>query len=319
MADSTGKTSHFSRYLKKLRTESGLSQEELASLIGTSNSTICRYESGRQVPSKYYRAKLADVFGVPGYSLFDEDSIPGAYLPDVKIETQDRIRHAMLTGDYNYIDDTVYRIHTLDSRDAYDSDITQIEAYLKNWSFFHQGALKDHILDRLIECIRITRPKFSLEIVQVDGQPDTPLNYIELNILNAIGVMCIRSGDGNTAMRLFGILLKECEKGMLPTEKRFFQKCILSINLATALRKSGLADKARALLHLYCKDAYMYGTPFLCMHLLIGMYLCRKNSRTMEAEKRHATLYHQIFSDNFGLKKRLISLEHENESGIMIL
>ncbi len=319
MAEPTGKNSHFSRYLKKLRTESGLSQEELASLIGTSTSTICRYESGRQVPSKYYRARLADVFGVPGYSLFDEESIPGAYLPDVKIETQDRIRHAMLTGNYSYIDDMVYRIHNLDCRDTYDSDITQIEAYLKNWSFFHQGALKDHIMDSFIECIRITRPCFSLEVIQCDGRPESPLNYVELNILNAIGVMCIRSGDCETAMKLFAILLKESEKRMLPTEKRFFQKCILSINLATALRKLGHLDKARALLRLYCKDAFMYGTPFLSMHLLIGMYMCLHKSETLESEKRQAKLFHQVFSEKFGLKKRLISLEHENENGIMIL
>lgn len=55
----------FSNNLKKLREESGISQEELGNIIGVSKSTIGMYEQGKRMPQKdTVLMKIASTFGV---------------------------------------------------------------------------------------------------------------------------------------------------------------------------------------------------------------------------------------------------------------
>ena len=55
----------FSKNLKKLREESGISQEELGNIIGVSKSTIGMYEQGKRMPQKdTILMKIASTFGV---------------------------------------------------------------------------------------------------------------------------------------------------------------------------------------------------------------------------------------------------------------
>lgn len=52
--------------LKQLRTEKGLTQEELGEQVGLANNTISRYETGSNEPTKFETwQKLADFFNVP--------------------------------------------------------------------------------------------------------------------------------------------------------------------------------------------------------------------------------------------------------------
>jgi len=56
--------SEFKDIIKKLRIEKNLSQAELASELGTSNSTVAMWEIGRRYPSKELYEQIADFFNV---------------------------------------------------------------------------------------------------------------------------------------------------------------------------------------------------------------------------------------------------------------
>ncbi len=56
--------SAFSSRLKELRTQHGMSQKNLANLIGLSDKTISAYESGRNDPDLETLKKIAKIFGV---------------------------------------------------------------------------------------------------------------------------------------------------------------------------------------------------------------------------------------------------------------
>jgi DNA-binding XRE family transcriptional regulator len=49
--------------LKEMRKSKGLSQAELASIIGLKQVTICQYESGTRTPDLNTAKKLADALG----------------------------------------------------------------------------------------------------------------------------------------------------------------------------------------------------------------------------------------------------------------
>lgn len=54
----------FSRKLKKLRMEKGISQQNLANMIFVSRSAVAKWENGLGLPSEESVAALADFFGV---------------------------------------------------------------------------------------------------------------------------------------------------------------------------------------------------------------------------------------------------------------
>lgn len=49
--------------LKKLREEKGLSQTELAELLGVDQSSVCLWERGKTFPRNKTAVRLADVLG----------------------------------------------------------------------------------------------------------------------------------------------------------------------------------------------------------------------------------------------------------------
>lgn len=54
----------FGERLKELRTERNLSQKDLAKILGTTNSSICDWETDRAQPDMEMLVKLADYFKV---------------------------------------------------------------------------------------------------------------------------------------------------------------------------------------------------------------------------------------------------------------
>lgn len=68
----------FSEKIKKLRTEKGLSQDELGNLINVHGRHVWKYEKGKALPQAETLIKIADVFGVTVEYLlrdnFDKDS-----------------------------------------------------------------------------------------------------------------------------------------------------------------------------------------------------------------------------------------------------
>ena len=54
----------FSKRIKELRQEKNLSQQALAKVLSTTNSTVCDWECGRTEPSLEMLVKISDYFGV---------------------------------------------------------------------------------------------------------------------------------------------------------------------------------------------------------------------------------------------------------------
>jgi len=62
--------------LADLRRKKGLTQEELAELLGVSRVTVARWETGKLVPGTSSIMKLSDVLGVPPSYFFEEEEKP---------------------------------------------------------------------------------------------------------------------------------------------------------------------------------------------------------------------------------------------------
>lgn len=63
----------FAERLKKLRTEKGLSTRALGEIIGVSNATVSRYETGKRDPDLLVVNKIANYFNVTIEYLCGED------------------------------------------------------------------------------------------------------------------------------------------------------------------------------------------------------------------------------------------------------
>lgn len=76
--------------IKSLRIEKGLSQQELADMIGASKSLICCYENGKRNPSLENIIAFIQIFGVDADYLLGSDSL-------VKISSSDNVTYAPIT------------------------------------------------------------------------------------------------------------------------------------------------------------------------------------------------------------------------------
>lgn len=64
---------YFQEGLKAARKKAGLTQAQLAALIGINQTTLARYESGQINTPTEQVAKIAEVLGIPFYTLFYAD------------------------------------------------------------------------------------------------------------------------------------------------------------------------------------------------------------------------------------------------------
>ncbi|MGB9661248.1 MAG: helix-turn-helix domain-containing protein [Moorellaceae bacterium] len=83
--------------LRKLREQAGLTQEELAKLLGVERSTISRYESGNRDPSSEMLDRLAKFFNVSVDYLLGRTDDPRT-IEQINEEAQKKIEEA-LEGD----------------------------------------------------------------------------------------------------------------------------------------------------------------------------------------------------------------------------
>jgi transcriptional regulator with XRE-family HTH domain len=67
----------FARRLKNLREQHGLSTRALGEIVGTSNATISRYETGKRDPDLIVAHRLASYFNVTIEYLCGEDADTG--------------------------------------------------------------------------------------------------------------------------------------------------------------------------------------------------------------------------------------------------
>jgi transcriptional regulator with XRE-family HTH domain len=54
---------HWGHNIKTLRTSKGLSQTEVAELVGVDASNVSRWESGHREPTRTHKARLASALG----------------------------------------------------------------------------------------------------------------------------------------------------------------------------------------------------------------------------------------------------------------
>mgnify|MGYP006277319991 CR=1 FL=1 len=57
--------------LKAARVEKGLTQLQLAGMIGKKEIDISRYETGRSHPNREIKRQIAEILGKPTFELFD--------------------------------------------------------------------------------------------------------------------------------------------------------------------------------------------------------------------------------------------------------
>ena len=89
----------FSEKLKKLRRKNGITQEDLAKIIGLDRSSIGKYESSNVLPSPDVLIKMAEIFNVSVDYLIrenklttnvdiDDEDIKFALFGDIKIDDE---------------------------------------------------------------------------------------------------------------------------------------------------------------------------------------------------------------------------------------
>jgi transcriptional regulator with XRE-family HTH domain len=83
----------FGERFKKLREEKGLSQIEIAKIIGIGNSTVSQYESGKRIPDHDTLDKIADFFHVT------VDYLRGRSEVRTEVLTKDEERIYKIIGD----------------------------------------------------------------------------------------------------------------------------------------------------------------------------------------------------------------------------
>lgn len=94
----------FSNVLRSLRTNAGMSQEELGNKLGLAKSTISMYESGTREPSLEILEAIADTFNVDMNTLTDSKKSAEVstelqeYLEELKNRSEMRMLFSLAKG-----------------------------------------------------------------------------------------------------------------------------------------------------------------------------------------------------------------------------
>jgi transcriptional regulator with XRE-family HTH domain len=86
----------FGEKLKQVRTERGLSQQELAKLLSTSKQVISRYELGQTTPKIGVAAKWCQILGVNLDNMLDDNK--GVYDPSSEISEKTNKNTVLILG-----------------------------------------------------------------------------------------------------------------------------------------------------------------------------------------------------------------------------
>lgn len=70
----------FKAKLKSLRTQKGITQQELADIVFTSRSTVAKWENGLSIPNEQSLQLLADYFGVERSELIGDAAVETTYV-----------------------------------------------------------------------------------------------------------------------------------------------------------------------------------------------------------------------------------------------
>ena len=83
----------FANYIYEQRKQLGLSQKELASILGVTNKSVSKWETGAAIPRTNTLVQLAEVFNVSVDELFveEEEEKPSS----VQITTADSLDHLL--------------------------------------------------------------------------------------------------------------------------------------------------------------------------------------------------------------------------------
>ena len=74
-------------YIKKLREDNNLTQEQLGDKLGVKKAAVQKWESGKVVNLKRKTIQeLSEIFNVPPHSFFSEDTLPDNIIPFPKMK-----------------------------------------------------------------------------------------------------------------------------------------------------------------------------------------------------------------------------------------
>lgn len=91
--------STFGDNLRKIRKEKGMTQDELAAVLGTSKQVLSRYENGQRSPKVSVVSEFAEKLGVPINALTDAASPFGKPVNGLIPRSQIRIKQVPILGD----------------------------------------------------------------------------------------------------------------------------------------------------------------------------------------------------------------------------
>ena len=91
--------STFGDNLRKIRKEKGMTQDELAAVLGTSKQVLSRYENGQRSPKVSVVSEFAEKLGVPINALTDAGSPFGKSIDGLIPRAQMRTRRVPILGD----------------------------------------------------------------------------------------------------------------------------------------------------------------------------------------------------------------------------
>jgi transcriptional regulator with XRE-family HTH domain len=86
-------------FLKELRKERGLTQEQLGEKVGVTNKTVSRWETGNYMPPVECLSILSDLYGVSINEIVSGKRLAAEELPDA---AEDNLKNALELSEQSY-------------------------------------------------------------------------------------------------------------------------------------------------------------------------------------------------------------------------
>lgn len=248
----------FGTFVKWLRKEFKLTQQQLAEKLDCAVSTIARLEAGRDLPSRRIFMKLNSVFESIGI-IYDElwmESVFGFK------EARKELLEAIKKGRGEEIERKLDKFKILMEEAEGENDEDERRENMQYYALGHlisirkRGLSVEQFLDEIIQTFELRR-----KIPSFDDLPDVKLSQIEYQMLYEIGEAYRILGDVNTAEKI-------C-KGLLANK----------IDHRSPFVKDKYMEASFALAKV-CVSKQDYTSGSDCLEYIFSQYLDKSDTRT---------------------------------------
>ncbi|SHI95955.1 helix-turn-helix transcriptional regulator [Pseudobutyrivibrio xylanivorans] len=268
---------NFSTYLRWLRKEFKLTQQQLAEMVDCAISTIARLEAGKELPSRKIFMKLDSIFESFGI-IYDElwmESVFGFK------SARKELLNAIKNGRGEEIERKLEKFRCLMEECEGDNDEEEKRENMQYYALGHlisirkRGLSVEQFLDEIIQTYELRR-----KIPDFNDLPNIKLSLIEFQILYEISEAYRVMGDVETAELICrGLLANDFDP-----------------------RSPFVIDKymeASFALARVCMTKNDYSTVKQCLEYIFSRYLSDKDTRTL----LHSLMIQMDVCESFGDKK----------------